>query len=112
MTPYRIPEGVRRKIHENRPFLDDIFCLFGDCGTGGALDAVLAEECVERIGGDHCYAFYTGPEDFHSLQAKEPATFFLTDFLVRNFNGFTLRHLGLDENPEFLIGRADPPLDR
>jgi hypothetical protein len=102
MTPHRIPDGVRRKIRENRPLFDDIYCLFGDCGTGGALDAVLREEYVERIVGHHCYAFYAGTSDFSKLQEEEPATFYLTDFLVRNFERFTLRHMGLDKSPELM----------
>lgn len=102
MTPHRIPDGVRRKIRENRPFFDDIYCLFGDCGTGGELDAVLMEEDVERISGHHCFAFYAGAIDFGTLQKNEPATFYLTDFFIRHFERFTLRHLGLDTSPELL----------
>ena len=102
MTPHRIPDGVRRKIRENRPFFDDIYCLFGDCGTGGELDAVLMEEDVERISGHHCFAFYAGAIDFGTLQKNEPATFYLTDFFIRHFERFTLRHLGLDTSLELL----------
>ena len=35
-----------------------IFVAYADCGTGGELDAVLAEEGVERLPGAHCYEFF------------------------------------------------------
>jgi len=68
-TPQKIPEGVRRKIRAARGIYDEILCLYGDCGTGGLLDRVLEEEGVERIDGDHCYAFFTGidPSSFEML---------------------------------------------
>jgi hypothetical protein len=37
---------------------------------------------------------------FHDLMEEEPGTFFLTDFLVRGFNGTILKGLGLDRFPE------------
>ena len=46
--PERIPEAIRRKIRENRARYDEILVVYGDCGTGGALDAVLAEENVRE----------------------------------------------------------------
>ncbi len=42
--PERIPEGVRQKIRENRDRYDRLLVLYGDCGSGGELDRVLAEE--------------------------------------------------------------------
>ena len=63
-TPQRIPEAVRAKIRQARPDYQRIFVLYGDCGTGGVLDQVLAEEGVERIPGPHCYAFYSGLDAF------------------------------------------------
>ena len=62
--PERIPEAMRAKIRANRASYDEILCLYGDCGTGGELDRVLAEEGVTRIEGAHCYAFYAGEEAF------------------------------------------------
>ena len=58
-TPSRIPEGVRKVIRSAKGHYRSIFVLYGDCGTGGLLDKVLAEEGVERIDGPHCYAFLT-----------------------------------------------------
>jgi len=98
--PNRIPEAIRAKIRANRAAYDEILCLYGDCGTGGELDRVLAEEGVRRIEGAHCYAFYAGEEAFSRLMEEEPGTFFLTDFLARHFDALVIRGLGLDRFPE------------
>nr|WP_256515682.1 DUF1638 domain-containing protein [Alsobacter ponti] len=100
--PERIPGEVRRKIRANRDRYDDILCLYGDCGTGGRLDAVLAEEGVSRIEGAHCYEFFAGATDFAALAEEEPGTFYLTDYLVRHFDRLVVKGLGLDRYPELL----------
>ncbi|MFO1070779.1 MAG: DUF1638 domain-containing protein [Geminicoccaceae bacterium] len=100
--PERIPEAVRRRIRRARATHARIAVLYGDCGTGGELDRVLAEEGVERIAGPHCYAFYAGEADFAALAEAEPGTFWLTDFLVRQFDTLVIRGLGLDRHPELL----------
>ena len=51
--PERIPDAVRDKIRESRANYERILVAYADCGTGGLLDKVLAEEGVERIGGPH-----------------------------------------------------------
>jgi hypothetical protein len=98
--PGRIPDAMRAKIRANRSSYDEILCLYGDCGTGGELDRVLAEEGVSRIEGAHCYAFYAGDEAFSRLADEEPGTFYLTDFLVRHFDALIIRGLGLDRFPQ------------
>ena len=100
--PERIPEAVRAKIREHRAEYERIMVLYADCGTGGALDQVLAEEGVERIGGPHCYAFYAGQKVFDELADAEPRTFYLTDFLTRQFDTLVIEGLGLDRHPELL----------
>lgn len=100
--PQHIPEAVRRKIRSGRARYDSILCLYGDCGTGGRLDAVLAEEGVERIEGAHCYAFYAGLDRFETMMEEEVGTFFLTDYLARHFDRVVWRGLGLDRHPELL----------
>ena len=100
--PERIPEAVRAKIREHRAEYERIMVLYADCGTGGALDQVLAEEGVERIGGPHCYAFYAGQKVFDELADAEPGTFYLTDFLTRQFDTLVIEGLGLDRHPELL----------
>jgi len=98
--PQKIPEAVRGKIRANRDAYDEILCLYGDCGTGGELDRVLAEEGVKRIGGPHCYAFYAGEAEFEAMMEEEIGTFFLTDFLARHFETLVYEGLGLDRFPE------------
>lgn len=98
--PERIPDAVRRKIRAGRKRYDEILCLYGDCGTGGELDRMLAQEGVERIDGPHCYAFYTGLEAFEALAEEEIGTFYLTDYLVRHFDRLVWKGLGLDRHPE------------
>lgn len=98
--PGDIPEAVRRKIRAHRAAYDEILCLYGDCGTGGALDRMLAEEGVERIAGPHCYAFFAGEAAFAAMMAEEPGTLFLTDFLARHFDRLVIQGLGLDRFPQ------------
>lgn len=98
--PEKIPAGVRRKIRAARGKYDEILCLYGDCGTGGELDRVLAEEGVERIEGAHCYAFFAGVADFAAMMDDELGTFFLTDYLARHFDRLIIKGLGLDRFPQ------------
>ncbi len=100
--PERIPAAVCQKIREARGRYDRILVLYADCGTGGELDRVLAEEGVERIAGPHCYAFYAGQEVFDRLQDAEPGTFYLTDFLARQFETLVIEGLGLNRHPDLL----------
>lgn len=100
--PERIAPAVRRKIRAARGHYERIAVLYGECGTGGALDAVLDEERVERMAGPHCYAFYAGEEALARLAEEEPGTFWLTDFLARQFDSLVIRGLGLDRHPELL----------
>jgi hypothetical protein len=98
--PEKITEAVRGKIRANRHRYARILCLYGDCGTGGTLDAMLKEEGVERIDGPHCYAFYVGLEECQAMLEEEPGTFFLTDYLVRFFDRIIIEGLGLDRFPQ------------
>jgi hypothetical protein len=97
--PERIPGAVRDRIRQARQRYDRIIVVYGDCGTGGLLDAALAEEGVSRVAGPHCYEMY-GHVDFEALSSAENGAFFLTDFLVREFDALVFRGLGLDRHPE------------
>lgn len=98
--PARIPDAVRGKIREARGRFAAVFVAYGDCGTGGLLDAVLAEEGVDRIPGAHCYEFFAGREPFADLADAEPGTFYLTDFLARHFERLIWKGLGIDRYPQ------------
>jgi hypothetical protein len=99
--PERIAEAVRGKLEAASGF-DRVFVAYGDCGTGGALDRVLEQYGVERLPGAHCYQFYAGTRRFEEMQEAEPGTFYLTDYLVRNFDRLVWGGLGLDRWPELL----------
>lgn len=100
--PEKIAPGVRAKIRAARGRYRQILVLYGDCGTGGELDKVLTEEGVERIEGEHCYAFYAGLETFAAEHEAEIGTFYLTDYLVRHFDRLIIKGLGLDRHPQLL----------
>ena len=98
--PGGIPAAVAERIRAGRATHDRIFVAYADCGTGGLLDRVLEAEGVERLAGAHCYEVYAGRAAFADLAEEEPGTFYLTDFLVRNFERLVVRGLGLDRHPE------------
>jgi len=99
-TPDRIVPSVRARIRAaRRKGYADILCLYGDCGTGGLLDAMLAQEGVSRIPGEHCYAFFVGASGFPALHEAEIGTFYLTDYLARHFDRLVIAGLGLDRHP-------------
>ena len=100
--PGGIPAAVRAKIRAARPRYERIFIAYADCGTGGLLDLALADEGVERLPGAHCYEVYSGSDAFAAMSEEDPATFYLTDFLARNFDRLVIRGLGLDRHPELL----------
>ena len=98
--PDEIPPAVEAKLSEARGRYDEIFIAYADCGTGGALDTLLEKYSVGRLPGAHCYAFFAGLDRFEALHEEELGTFYLTDFLVRNFDRLVVRGLGLDRHPE------------
>lgn len=99
MFPERIAPDVEKRFLEIKAQFERVIVVFGDCGSRGALDAMLQKHGLERIEGPHCYEMYGG-QTFHNLMEEEPGTFFLTDFLVRGFNGTIMKGLGLDRFPE------------
>lgn len=98
-TPDKIPEEVRRTILMNNDVYSEILVAYGDCGTGGLLDKVLKETGARRIEGAHCYAFFSGLEDFDQMEEDQLGTFYLTDFLARHFQTMVIEPLGLDWHP-------------
>ncbi|SFB70343.1 DUF1638 domain-containing protein [Tropicimonas isoalkanivorans] len=96
--PERITPAVEAAILKHRDAFDRIFVAYADCGTGGQLQATCDRLGVEMIAGPHCYSFYEGNAAF--ADRAEVTAFYLTDFLVRQFDAFVWRPLGLDRHPD------------
>ncbi len=103
--PERIVPALRELLAKELAGDPDRPVLVGyaDCGTGGGLDALLAElPNLHRLPGDHCYEFFAGSDRFHAMHDDEPGTFYLTDFLAKHFDALVWGALGLDRHPELL----------
>ena len=96
--PEKIPDAVERAVTEAGDAYDRVFVLYADCGTGGLLQARCAALGVEMLEGPHCYSFFEGNAAFAARD--EMTAFYLTDFLVRQFDAFVTKPLGLDRHPE------------
>jgi len=99
-SPERIPAAVEAAVAAHRGRYDDIFVVYADCGTGGLLSQKCKELGVEMLQGPHCYSFFEGNAVFAKHAEDEITTFYLTDFLVRQFDAFVIRPLGLDRHPK------------
>ena len=91
---------MKEKIRAAKDTHEQILVAYGDCGTGGLLDKVLEEHGVERLPGDHCYSFFAGEHIFNEMAETELGTFYLTDYLVDNFERLILDGLGISKHPE------------
>jgi hypothetical protein len=100
LYPARIVDELRDKLHRLRPKYDRLVVVYGECGMTGKLDPLLAEVGAVRVPGPHCYEMFAGAERFAEIAQRRPATFLLTDWLVRNFDRAVVRGLGLDRHPE------------
>lgn len=122
--PERIADAVEAAVVAARGRYARVFIAYADCGTGGLLAARCAALGVELIPGPHCYAFFDGLAAFEARGDAEMRVFYLTDFLVRQFDAFVWRPMGLDRHPElremlfggyerlvYLAQTEDPALD-
>lgn len=98
--PERIPGRIDAILTEKAGSYDRMIVAYGDCGTGGQLDAVLARHGAVRMPGAHCYEFFAGAGRFQALHEQELGSFYLTDFLARHFDALVWRGLGLDRHPQ------------
>ena len=98
--PEKITGAVEDAVLKHRSDYARIFIAYADCGTGGLLQAKCAELGVEMIEGPHCYSFFEGNETFAEISETEFTAFYLTDFLVRQFDAFVIKPMGLDRHPE------------
>ena len=100
LYPSRIVSELTAKLRDLKPRYERLVVVYGDCGTAGRLEPVLDELGVARVPGPHCYEMFAGEELFMKVSDERPATYFLTDWLVRNFDRAVVRGLGLDRYPE------------
>tara|TARA_B110000444_G_scaffold238852_1_gene252777 strand:+ start:2177 stop:2806 length:630 start_codon:yes stop_codon:yes gene_type:complete len=97
--PKAIPARVEALLEKHAHQHERVFVAYADCGTGGALDKVLARWGVSRLPGAHCYEVFATAPVFHALADAEPGTFYLTDFLARHFDRLVIEDLKLDTHP-------------
>jgi hypothetical protein len=106
--PANLHNRPERIVPELEPLLDqavaqgrNVFIAYADCGTGGALDALLERHPeATRLPGSHCYEFFSGAEQFAAMHSEELGTLFLTDFLAKHFDALLWQGLGLDRHPQ------------
>ena len=98
-TPKILPAKIKESIDSNINDYSKIFLAYADCGTGGLIDLILKDYDIERLDGAHCYEFYSGSSVFEELSEKEIGTFYLTDFLVKNFDRLVVDGLGIQKYP-------------
>jgi len=100
LRPEKIPDAIEAAVVKARANYDQIFVAYADCGTGGLLAARCKALGVEMIAGPHCYSFFEGTDDFATR--GEITSFYLTDFLARQFDAFVWKPMGLEKHPELL----------
>lgn len=97
-SPGDIVPAVEAVVFRNRAAYETIFVVYADCGTGGLLKSACDRLGVQMLEGPHCYSFFEGNTAFAARD--EMTAFYLTDFLVRQFDAFVWRPLGLDRHPQ------------
>ncbi|EUB96270.1 protein of unknown function DUF1638 [Rhizobium sp. CF080] len=99
--PQKIVPGLEKAVAEARQAgFEKIFFAYADCGTGGDIDRLCEREGIARIEGPHCYSFFAGNDAFATKADEDLFSFFLTDFLARQFEAFVIEPLGLDRHPQ------------
>jgi len=100
LYPEKITKAVTEAVAKHRASYDEIFVVYADCGTGGLLQTACDDMGVQMVAGPHCYSFFEVNERFADISESEFTAFYLTDFLVRQFEAFIIKPMGLDRHPE------------
>jgi hypothetical protein len=100
LWPDKIIPAMEEAVAAARGAYETVFVVYADCGTGGLLQAACDRLGVEMVEGPHCYAFFEGNAAFAARSETEFDAFYLTDFLVRQFDAFVWKPMGLDRHPE------------
>ena len=106
MRPERIADAVAAKVDKVRERYGPdvrIFVAYADCGTGGTLDAVpRARRASSASAAPTATSSTPARAAYAAMQDEELGTFYLTDFLARQFDSIIIAGLGLDRHPELL----------
>ena len=97
MTPLEIAPAVEAKLADLTQRYDHVIVVYGDCGTGGRLDKVLERYPAVRPAGVHCFQWYSG--ELFDRFTDDYGIYFLTDWLVTNWDRAVIKGLGLDRFP-------------
>jgi hypothetical protein len=100
LHPERIAPAVEEKLQELDGRYETVVVVYGDCGTVGRLDEVLRRRGTTRPEGAHCYELLAG-DRYLEITRVSAGTFFLTPWLIRNFDRYVTGPLGL-EDPELV----------
>lgn len=98
LSPRKIVEDVERELAGLDGRYERVVVVYGDCGTFGALDRILERYGAVRTEGPHCYEMYGGAE-LAAEADRRLSTFFLTDWLVRNWERAVVDGLGIGRFP-------------
>ena len=98
--PEKISDGVEKLYLKHCNDYQTILIAYADCGTGGGLQRTCDRLGIPMIEGPHCYSFFQGNAAFATQSEDEITTFYLTDFLARQFEAFVIKPLGLDRHPQ------------
>ena len=85
LYPEKIVDAVEETVAKHRDAYEAMFVVY--------------ELGVEMIAGPHCYSFFEGNDAF-AAHNDEITAFYLTDFLVKQFDAFVWKPMGLDRHPE------------
>ena len=100
LWPEKIIPAVEAAVADALGTYESVFVVYADCGTGGLLQAACDRLGVKMVEGPHCYALFEGNAAFSARAETEFTAFYLTDFLVRQFDAFVWKPMGLDRHPE------------
>ncbi len=104
--PSLIPKALDDMVLKKRSKYQNIYVIYGDCGTAVGIDKVVEEYQLERINGPHCFSFFEGNTRFAETE-DDITSFFLTDFFCKHFDKFMWQELGLDRHEsmvDFVFG--------
>jgi hypothetical protein len=101
IRPDRLAPGIRARarVATARGY-GRVAALFGDCGSGGAIEAVCRDEGIAVALLPHCGAMYD--RRLAGAAPGEHGVFYLTDFMLRHFEALIWQPMRLDRDAELI----------